>query len=357
MTTRPPDHPSPDPESAATTATLMRALAEMWGDPTHLAQVEALIHRLCTAGHHPQLGALVWSHVASGGKRLRARLALFALQALGGTLADGIAWGACCELLHNASLIHDDIQDGDRLRRGRPALWADHGIAQALNAGDLSIALSYLAIEHVPVSDGLRWRLTHALSVAARRVVEGQAAEGALLAGDPHTWATYAACVEGKTSALFALPLQGAALIAGYTPEAATELADAFRPLGLLFQIQDDILDLFGNNGREARGSDLAQSGKVTALVVEHLGLHPHDRPWLLDILTAAREATPRAAIDEAIERFASGGALAAVWARMDALSAAITQSDVLARALPLRALAERFVAEALRPVAHTRPS
>ncbi len=341
------------------------SLAGRWADPAPIAAVEALIRALCLPAPPERavrdderdggLGQLVWDHVASGGKRMRARLAIFAVEALGGQAADAVPWGACCELLHNASLIHDDIQDGDRYRRGRPALWTRHGIPQAINAGDLSITLAYLAIGHVPVSDALRWRLTQTVSTAARHVVLGQAAELRLLAGDC-SWERYAACVEGKTSALFALPLEGAALIAGRSPGDAAELADVFRPLGLLFQIQDDILDLYGENGREMRGSDLAQSGKVTAIVVEHLRLHPEEREWLLEVLRAPRDNTPPAEIERAIERFVSGGAVAAVWRRIDALVAALEQSRALAREPALFALAETFAAEALRLVAHTRP-
>lgn len=335
------------------------ALAELWGDPAHIARVEAVMRDLCVGGGRAGLGALVWEHLATGGKRLRARLALFAVRALGGQVDLGTGWGACCELLHNASLIHDDIQDGDRYRRGRPALWARHGVPQAINAGDLAIALGYLAIESVPGTDALRWQLARTVSTAARRVVEGQSAELALLSPDGLAtldWQTYAACVEGKTAALFSLPVEGAALIAGRTPDEAAHLGDALRPLGLLFQIQDDILDLFGENGREMRGSDLAQSGKATAIVVEHLRLHPADREWLLRILTAPREETPPASIADAIARFAEGGALAAGWAHLDALHQALERSPDLRREPALHALALRLATEALRPILHTRP-
>lgn len=333
-----------------------RVLAELWSSPVHLARIEALMRQLCLVDRGDGLGALVWEHVDSGGKRLRARLALLAVTLLGGRLDDGIAWGACCELLHNASLIHDDIQDGDRYRRGRPALWTRHGVPQAINAGDLSIALAYLAIGEIAVTDALRWHLTRTVSLAARRVVEGQAAELQLLTTGTLAWDTYASCVEGKTAALFSLPLAGAALIAGRTEEEAAQLGDAVRALGLLFQIQDDILDLFGDNGRELRGSDLAQSGKASAFVVEHLRLHPGDREWLIRILTAPRAETSRAAIEQVIERFASGGALAAVWQHIDELQRELGESPVLAREPALLALAGRLASEALRPVTHSRP-
>jgi geranylgeranyl diphosphate synthase type I len=351
-----PDPTAPTGQDRPGSAAWHLALAELWTDPSYIVSMEGIMQQLCFAERDPALGQLVWEQIATGGKRLRARLALFAAKALGGQIADGVAWGACCELLHNASLIHDDIQDGDRFRRGRPALWARYGTAQAINAGDLSIALSYLAIGVIPVSDAMRWRLTETVSLAARRVVAGQAAELQLLSAELLNWETYASCVEGKTAALFSLPLEGAAIIAGRSREEARLLGDAFRSLGLLFQIQDDILDLYGDNGREMRGSDLAQSGKATAFVVEHLRLHPADRDWLVKILTAPRADTSPEEIDRVIARFADDGALVAVWQRVDALRHEIANSLVLAREPALRALAERFVAEALRPVSHTRP-
>jgi geranylgeranyl diphosphate synthase, type I len=343
--------------SSASITALPGAAAQaygMWSDHAGLDDIEALMEQLCRDGGNPKVGAIAGEHIANGGKRLRARLALFGVRALGGPTTSGIGWGAACELLHNASLIHDDLQDGDRLRRGRPALWARHGAAQAINAGDLCIALGYAAIGAVPVDDATRWRLTSTMTTAARRIVSGQADELGLLSARLPDWADYAACVEGKTSALFSLPIEGAALIAGRERAEAAALADACRPLGLLFQIQDDILDLYGDNGRDRPGSDLAQAGKATAFVVEHLRLHPGDAAWLVAILTAPREQTAQADIDEAIRRFAAGGAL---WRRIDDIRATLAASAVLARERTVALLMRHFVETALAPVAHTRPA
>lgn len=322
-----------------------------------LGRIEALMHRLCTDSINRELGRLVWEHIVTGGKRLRAKLAVQTVCAHGVPADRGIAWGAACELLHNASLIHDDIEDGDRFRRGKPALWARYGAAQAINAGDLCIALSYAAIAHVPASDGVRWQLTGAMTRAAQRIVEGQAAEFSLLSSGIPDWQDYAACVEGKTAALFALPIEGAALIAGRSLAEALALSRGCRQLGLLFQIQDDILDLFGNNGRDMPGSDLAQSGKASAFVVEHLRLHPGDVDWLMHILKAPRNATPREQIDQAIARFLDGGALAAVWQRIDDMRRELAESYPIAREPALAAIVQEFVAAALHPVEHTRPA
>lgn len=328
----------------------------LWVDASHLAAIEELMQQLCIGNKDHELGKIAWEHISTGGKRLRARLALLSVQALSGRATDGIAWGASCELLHNASLIHDDIQDGDHYRRGKQALWVRYGIAQAINAGDLCITLGYAAIGEVPVTDAVRWQLTNVVTRSSRVIVEGQAAEMQLLTSGVPGWADYAACVEGKTSALFALPIEGAALIAGRSPEEAAALADTLRPIGLLFQIQDDILDLYGNNGRDMPGSDVAQAGKASALVVEHLRLHPEDRDWLLGILTTPRAETPRELIEQVIERFVSGGALQAVWQRIDEIHRGLQTSIRLTREPALHELVNRFVAEALQSVEHTRP-
>ncbi len=343
--------PSPASDQAPRFA---EAARHLWDDRSSLVAIEALMQQLCTEAPNPLLGQMAWEHIATGGKRLRARLALFAVRALGGGEGGG-PWGAACELLHNASLIHDDIQDGDRLRRGQPALWTRYGTAQAINAGDLCIALGYAAIGAVAGSDALRWQLTSTMTRAARRIVEGQAAEIGMLDRAAPSWSEYAACVEGKTSALFALPIEGAALIAGRSPDEARLLADACRPLGLLFQVQDDILDLYGESGRDEPGSDLAQQGKVTAFVVEHLRLHPEDAGWLLRVIATSRAETSRADIAAIITRFADDGALEAVWARVDELRAGLERAFTWQREPALAALVQYFVAEALRPVEHTR--
>jgi geranylgeranyl diphosphate synthase type I len=323
---------------------------------SELARIEALMYELCSNSINSTLGRLAWEHIATGGKRLRARLAVQMVGASGAHADHGIAWGAACELLHNASLIHDDIEDGDHFRRGQPALWARYGTAQAINAGDLCIALGYAAIAAVPVSDGVRWLLTNAMTRAARRIVEGQAAEFSLLSSGVPSWRAYAECVEGKTAALFALPIEGAALIAGHSSGEALALAHGCRPLGLLFQLQDDILDLFGDNGRDLPGSDLAQSGKASAFVVEHLRLYPGDVDWLMRILTTPREQTSREQIDEAITRFANDGALEAVWQRIDGIRRELSKSHAISHEPALAMLVQEFVDAALRPVEHTRP-
>ncbi len=322
--------------------------------PSPLEASLALIERLCTQPGD-DLGDMLWSHVNTGGKRVRARLALTATRMLGTDVDRAVPWAAATELLHNASLVHDDLQDGDAVRRGEPALWTVHGPAQAINAGDLGLMLAYSAAAQTPVDERTRFRLMSALAHHSAAVVRGQAAELQLLPGRRLDRAGYDAAVLGKTSALFSLPVLGAALIARRPPVVAEGLSRPFARIGLLFQIQDDVLDLYGDKQRGRRGNDLRE-GKVSSLVVEHLRLRPEDRQPLLNLLETPRALVSEDAVARTIDSMRDSGALAACWQRMDTLTAEVASDAVLATEPRLRATALALVAACLDPVKSCRP-
>jgi len=326
----------------------------IWSDEG-LEQAESLMLRACSGDAFDRLSAISSEHLASGGKRLRARLALGAVEALGGDRLGAVPWAASCELLHNATLLHDDVQDGDRVRRGSTATWVRHGMSQAINAGDLLLMLPYRVIDALRVPDAVKWQLCRTLALNAELIVRGQANELDMLQLGKLDWASYAAASEGKTAALFGLPVEGAALIAGCAPESARRLAQPFRSIGVLFQIQDDVLDLYGDKGRDVVGSDLYE-GKVSALVTEHLRLHPRDRDWLIGLLATPRTDTSPAEVARAIRAFRDGGALDAVWSRMAELEQEIESCPQLLAKPRLHAVAMSLVAKAIAPIAHTAP-
>lgn len=321
-----------------------------------LEAVVAAMEDIVVRGNHgflgKRLGEIAQEHLQSGGKRLRARLALATAQALGSDPKASVGWAAACELLHQASLIHDDLQDGDTHRRGRPTTWAKHGVAQAINAGDLLLMLPYEAVALCGCDDATRWQLCRALAGYASEAVRGQATELDLLPEGRLDWQSYLEVVEGKTAALLALPVLGAALIAGRSPAAAEGFAAEFRRLGILFQLQDDVLDLFGDKGRERAANDLYE-GKVSALVVEHVRLHPSDREPLLDLLRTPRCSTSAEAVDWAVRRFQDGGAVEGVLHRIRDLVHATESSRTLALEPALHAVAVRVAGVCLAPIQH----
>ena len=198
---------------------------------TSLASVEALMHR--RLGHGPVADAARY-HLAAGGSRVRAEIALLASSALDLDPAASIACAAVTELLHNASLVHDDLQDGDQMRRGRPAVWVRYGKATAISAGDLLISAGYAALAQHP-HPAAAIAMTHE-AVAA--MTHGQALD---LAAQPVTFADYVRIATAKSGPLLALPMR-LVLLAGGVPGDA-EAARAGRSLALAYQIIDDLAD------------------------------------------------------------------------------------------------------------------
>lgn len=341
------------PESEAT-----RVRAEKTSSPAdaaevsdlRLAEIKALMLKLAAGRRFERLGAIVQEHLFTGGKRLRAKLALASMDALGAPTEAAVGWAAACELLHNASLIHDDLQDSDPVRRGHFTVWVRHGQSQAINAGDLLLMLPYVALEHVDCSDGTRWHLTRAIARRAEDTVRGQSLEMCLLDSGQWDWQSYSDASCGKTSALMVLPVHGAALLAGRSPEDAEALADAFKPLGLLFQIQDDVLDIYGDKGRGEPGGDIRE-GRVSALVSEHLRLHPGDEKWLVGILAQSREETSARDVERVADRFRSAGTLDAVIDRIRSLTRDVEDNEVLLSAPGLRAVALKLIERSLDPI------
>lgn len=317
-----------------------------------LQAVEELMEALARGETSERTGEIVVEHLATGGKRLRARLALAAHVALGGAATKAVPWAAASELLHNATLVHDDLQDGDRLRRGRPTTWVAHGMAHAINAGDLMFMLPFLAVGKLEVSGELRARMCEVVASRAADVIRGQVAEYEMNRRGTAAWDEYMKAIEGKTSALFCMPVEGAALLAGRDADRARELAEPFRALGVLFQLQDDVLDLWGEKGRDARGADLYE-GKVSALVVEHLALHPQDRAWLVGLLRLERDATPRDEVERAIERFERGGARARVIERIRVEAEAARRAVARTGEDALAALVVELTAKLQEPIQH----
>lgn len=291
-----------------------------------IAEVVQLMESLCRGTEPCALGEISVEHLATGGKRIRARLALAAIDALGGDLEQGIPWGAAIELVHNASLVHDDLEDGDEKRRGQPTVWVRHGVAQAINAGDLMLSLPYRAAAFVPASDEVRWRLCASLATAVEQMSRGQSGELGMLdqlRRDDELEAAYIRTAHQKTGALFASLVEGAALLSGMSWTQAQRLGQTYLDIGLLFQMQDDVLDLYGDKGRGQRGNDLRE-GKVSALVVEHVKQYPADREWMFSVLSTPRAQTPERIVREAIARFEDAGALQTCLRRIASLASTL---------------------------------
>jgi geranylgeranyl diphosphate synthase, type I len=209
------------------------------------------------------------------GKRIRPLLLLLTTAAAGGVWERALPAAAAVELIHNFSLIHDDIEDNSPTRRGRPTLWHKWGVAQAINAGDAMFTLAHLSIlrlgETSPASTVMQ--ASAILQRTCLHLTEGQYLDISYEARGDLTLDAYWSMVSGKTAALLSACTELGALAA----EACEERQESFREfgyyLGLAFQAKDDLLGIWGDSaltGKSAE-SDLL-SGKKSLPVLYGLG-------------------------------------------------------------------------------------
>ncbi|MDQ6930751.1 MAG: polyprenyl synthetase family protein [Candidatus Eremiobacteraeota bacterium] len=205
------------------------------------------------------------------GKRLRPRLLLTVAREAGASQDDAIDAAVAVELLHNYSLIHDDIEDGDEYRHGRQTLWAKYGLAQAVNAGDALCALSFLAL----LNGARRFppqrmtKMVERLHLAHLAMCHGQSLDIAFEAQRLVPAQRYLEMIGGKTAALFAVSCELAAMAAGLGESEVHRYRALGSAFGVAFQVYDDVLGIWGDpqvTGKTA-GSDIARRKKTFPIV------------------------------------------------------------------------------------------
>jgi len=230
--------------------------------PELLAEVEASIARVWEGNRG--LLAQASRRVLSGrGKRLRPAVLLLAAECAGGATERSIALAAVVEILHNASLVHDDVVDDSSSRRGRRSAKVVWGNKVSVLLGDY-LAVNAFAL--LPEED--RKRLVVEMVGVATRMCEGQVKE-LRRAGRPVSEREYLEIVKAKTGALFRFCARVGAETAGGSAGLAEALAEFGERFGVAFQFADDILDLVGCNGRSGKpeARDLSE-GKFTLPVI-----------------------------------------------------------------------------------------
>jgi geranylgeranyl diphosphate synthase type I len=249
------------------------------------------------------------------GKMLRGQLGFLACRQGGLDETTAYRWAAYCEILHHGTLIHDDIQDGDRIRRDRPTLWMEVGVAQAINLGNFLLQVPAYALDRLTVCRYTQRALRVLLGEKLTQVISGQCMDCAEPLVGIGNFAAYEACVWQKTGSFFALPVEGGAVLAASLGNGMPRevLRDAAYEWGILFQIYDDLLDLYGNKHRGRVGEDLRE-GKISALVVRHLEAKPGDRERVLAVLTAPKLETAESEVTWALLAFQESGATQALW-------------------------------------------
>jgi geranylgeranyl diphosphate synthase type I len=189
------------------------------------------------------------------GKRVRPLLTLLCTAACGGDWEIALPAAVAIELIHNFSLIHDDIEDNSPLRRGRPTVWRKWGTAQAINTGDAMFTLAHLALLRLEetVSPATALQAARILQETCLYLTEGQFMDLAYESRGDLTIEAYWPMVSGKTAALLSACAELGSLCAGRDQEIREKYRQFGRLLGLAFQAQDDLLGIWG---------DAAQTGK-----------------------------------------------------------------------------------------------
>ena len=221
-------------------------------------------------------------HLQCGGQRVRARLALNAGIAVGLVDDDAVALAVTAELLHNASLIHDDLQDQGHMRRGQQTVWSLYGAQIAICAGDLLLSSAYGYLSEFTDSRKLQ-RLMRLVHARTAKVIHGQCDDLVAQKTQVKDIAQYEAIAAAKSGALLGLPLE-LALVASGHDEAAEVGRLAAEAFAVGYQIADDIVDIQSDRGTfekpaalnvvlvlEAAGYGVNSLGEARRLGIKHL--------------------------------------------------------------------------------------
>jgi len=206
------------------------------------------------------------------GKRLRPLLCLLTCEACGGDWHQAVPAAVAIELLHNFSLIHDDIEDNSPRRRHRPTVWSLWGRAQAINAGDGLFAISRLALQQVAERGASAEKVLHAFRIVDKtclELTEGQYLDLAYEEEEGVTVEMYLEMIAKKTGALMGCATHIGALL-GTDDDLVIESYRSFGyQLGLLFQIVDDILGIWGTGEATGKGvgEDIVQKKKSLPVI------------------------------------------------------------------------------------------
>jgi geranylgeranyl diphosphate synthase, type I len=243
-------------------------------------EVEADLRRTIASSFHgqtPELQQMLEYHLGWGdkpvtGKRLRPLFVLLATQASGGDWHKAIPAASAVELIHNFSLIHDDIQDQSELRHHRPTLWKQVGIAQAINAGDALYTIGMLKIWELesifPVQ--IVAECAKLLQNTCLQLTQGQYLDIAFEQAPEVTEETYFQMILGKTTSLLQTCLSLGARLGSSDPDVLAAFAEYGLNLGLAFQIQDDYLGIWGEQTATGKSttSDLATHKKTYPILL-----------------------------------------------------------------------------------------
>ena len=278
------------------------AIVEVAGShiPVLLARVEERLAELAS-GHGPELAEHAGATIAAGGKRLRPLLVLLAAGPPEGADERLLVAGACAvELVHSATLVHDDVLDAAPLRRGLPTVWSQAGPELAIATGDLLFSRAFAELAAAGSLAAVR-----SLSRASSALAEGELLQRQDAWNGAVAIERYLYRCELKTARLFEASCELGALAAARDADAVAALGAFGRRIGIAFQLLDDVLDVSGPPSATGkhRGTDLLDGTVTLPLILAR------ERDRKLAAIDLRSVSTPAAAI-ELCDRIEASGAL-----------------------------------------------
>jgi geranylgeranyl diphosphate synthase type I len=266
--------------------------------------VDAAIDELLPVTHPEELYKASRYLVDAGGKRLRPAVLILAAEAVGSDLKSVLPAAVAVELVHNFTLIHDDIMDKDDIRRGMPAVHTIWGEAGAILAGDTLYSKAFEILSKVENEPLRILKCMDVLSKTCTEICEGQWLDMDFEKREKVTESEYIEMVEKKTSVLYAAAAKIGALLGGASDERSEALYEYGRLIGIGFQMYDDVLDMVASQDvlGKVRGSDLME-GKHTLIVI-----NAFEKGVKLNIFgkgTATQEET-----DDAVQTLTEAGSI-----------------------------------------------
>ncbi|MBI5159224.1 polyprenyl synthetase family protein [Candidatus Micrarchaeota archaeon] len=256
-------------------------------------KIDAELLRVVRKDNGPrEVYGLIEEFLARGGKRVRPALCMLSCEAVGGKAEQALPAGAAIELFHSFTLMHDDIEDDSELRRGKPCIHKLHGIPLAINAGDGLFVLVWNAVQALDLTPKKQIAVCAMLTQAFTRVLEGQAIE--LNWRRENNWnlraEDYFNMAGGKTGALIAASCEVGGFAGGAKKRQLKALRVYGEAIGLAFQIQDDVLNLVGEEEKYKKeiGGDVTEGKRSLASIRALEKLEGAEKERLLKLLSSS---------------------------------------------------------------------
>ncbi len=279
---------------------------------SHRIAVEERIGAALSKTVEPRLHAAMKHLFQGGGKRLRAVLPSIVAEAVGNHVESAYDLGAAIEIIHNFTLVHDDIMDGDSIRRGRPSVHVAYDMPTAINAGDAMLAVSFeILAESNRIEPELFRNLVRIIGQMVRRVSEGQQMDMDFENREHVSEQDYLEMISGKTAAMFETCALTGAMLAGATSDVLETCRTWGLEVGLCFQLMDDLIDVTGDTetlGKPAC-SDIIE-GKRTLIAIDALAQPADSMPLFLSHFGSHADEVDRGILDGIVLELESSGSI-----------------------------------------------